>query len=573
MAAIHSQPEVGVKHRNSYRAVAVVSIGFCFLATVLSAQESTNRPHIGAPQDWSQRHIIFSRDALLQHPDLISQEPRVLHQAMQRWQGRYSSVVPGVDMTEAPAASGSNQVDWSVTLKGRLSPNMFPSKFSFDLGAPPSCQNDYVVYGTNSVGVTGGNANLVAFNNLYAGTGGLCGSAPTVLFAYNITTVTGVGRISTSPVLSLDGTKIAFVESVGGTAPAAIFHVLTWIAGQGGISIAADPGAAMTSLTFSPTKTDTASSPWVDYLSDVAYVGADDGKIHKITGVFKGTPTEVVGGTPWPVTVSTNLHLTPPVLDNRLGLLMVGSANGNLYQIDTTTGALKSLAVGDKNALPNHGILAPPIVDVTNGTTFVVSSNGVNSSGGNSGVLVEADTLSLTELARANIGLASASGTSVNLYQPAFSDSYFTDPSTGVVRLCGTGDLDITPFQYAFSFTGRTMQTTTPAFKQQLVTSTLARCTGWTEVFNPKIGVGGTDFFFFGLDQDCTAPGNGPTDGCVVARTSDSPILTKQPVVGGPTGIVIDNVADPALFGQASSIYLMSKNNNIAFKFKQTLGP
>jgi len=80
-----------------------------------------------------------------------------------------------------------------------------------------------------------GNANLVAFNNLYVndgGTGTCSGTAPNVLFAYNITTAPG-GRIDTSPVLSLDGTQIAFVESVPGSPGFAIFHVLTWHAGDG----------------------------------------------------------------------------------------------------------------------------------------------------------------------------------------------------------------------------------------------------------------------------------------------------------------------------------------------------
>ena len=410
-----------MKCRHAHSAVAIVCVWFLFLATVLSAQESTNRPHVGVPQDWSQRYILFSRDALLQHPEVIYREPRVQHQAMQRWQARDSTIVPGVGTTQAPATSGSNQQDWNVTLRGgRISPNMYPAKFSFDPAAAPSCANDYVVFGTTAAGVTGGNASLVAFNNLYAGTGGLCGAAPTVLFAYNTTTVSG-GHIVTSPVLSLDGKKIAFVESLSGSA---IFHVLTWSAGQGGIATAAAP--TMTSLTYSPTSNNTSSSPWVDYGADIAYVGADNGRIYKITGVFKGTPT-LAGGV-WPVTVSNNFHLTAPVLDSRLGRLMVGSANGNLYQINTATGALAFLAVGRTS--PNHGILAPPIVDITNGTTFVVSSND-----GTSGVLVEADTATLTQLAKARIGLASVSGTAINLYQPAFSDSYYNNPSTGVVRV------------------------------------------------------------------------------------------------------------------------------------------
>lgn len=525
---------------------------FLFLLTALSAQDSADRPHTGIPQDWSQRHIIFSRTSLLEHPTVIYREPRVYHQALQRWPGRASSVVPGVASVSTSSAS-SNALDWNVSLVGRIAPNMYPAKFSFDPATPASCANDYVVFGLSSAGVTGGTANLVAFNNLYAGTDGLCGAAPTVLFGYNTTTVSG-GHIVTSPVLSTDGKKIAFVESATGTA---IFHVLTWTAGQGGINTAAAP--TMTNSTISTTANCTSSSPWVDYNTDTAYVGTDDGKLYKITGVFKGTPT--LAGAPWPLTVSTNFHLTPPVLDSVRHMLMVGSANGNLYRINTTTNALSSLAVGAGS--PNHGVLAPPIVDVTNGTTFVVTSND-----GTSGVLVEVDTATLTKLATARIGVASHSGTAVNLYQPAFSDSYYNNPSTGVVRLCGTGAADITPWQYAFGFTGRTMQTT-PSFSAQIVTSTAARCTGWAEFFNPNIGVDGTDFFFFGLTQDCTAPGNGFPDGCVVARSSDT-TLTKATLTGGPSGIVADNYSTA---GQASSIYMMAARVNTAYKLKQTLGP
>jgi len=425
---------------------------------------------------------------------------------------------------------------------------MSPAKYSFDPAAPPSCANDYVVFGLYMAGVTGGAANLVGLNNLYAGTGGLCGAGPSVLFAYNITTVTG-GRILTSPVLSPDGTRIAFVESVAGANASAIFHVLTWTAGQGGISTAAAP--TMTSLTFSTAANSTTSSPWVDYNTDTAYLGADDGKIYKITGVFNGTPT--LAGAPWPVTVSANVRLTAPVLDKNLGLLMVGSNNGRLYQIDVATGVPKSVAVGSGT---NRGILAAPIVDVTNGTTFAVSSND-----GTSGVLVEVDSATLTLLAKARIGQASNSGTAVNLYEPAFSDSYYTDPATGLIRLCGTGPTDITPWQYAFGFTGTTMQTTA-SFSQQLLTSTAARCTEWTEFFNPNIN-GGTDFFFFGLTADCT--GTGGPGGCVVARSSDT-VLTKVTITGGPTGIVVDNYSTA---GQASSIYFMAKNVNTSYKFTQ----
>src|SRR5262249_16729698 len=153
----------------------------------------------------------------------------------------------------------------------------------------------------------------------------------------------------------------------------------------------------------------------------------------------------------------------------------------------------------------NPGILAAPIVDVTNGTSFVVSAND-----GTSGVLVQVNSANMSQITKGRIGQASHSGTAISLFEPAFTNAYFTDPSTGLARLCGTGTNSNNPFQYAFSFTGTTMNAA-PTVSQQLVNSTNARCTGWTEFFNPNVG-GGTDFFFFGLTTDCTGVG---TSGCV----------------------------------------------------------
>ncbi len=450
---------------------------------------------------------------------------------------------------EAKANNSSQGRDWNVNfVRGRVAANMYPAKFSFNPGAPPDCINDYVVFGLNVAGATGKQANLIAFNNLYSGPGGICGAAPTVLFAYNVTTVKSGGKVNLSPVISLDGTKIAFVESATGQA---IFHVLTWTAGQGGISSAAAP--TMTSLAYSTTATGTTSAPWVDYTNDVAYVGADGGLMYKINGVFNSTPT--LAGGPWPVTVSGGHKLTPPVLDSQLGLLMIGSANGNLYQVNATTGALAVAVVGAAGKT-SPAIVPPPVVDITNGTTFVVDAND-----GTSAVLVEFDTATLTQITKSRIGLGSTTKTALTLGQPAFTNDYYNDPSTGQIRLCGTGASDTTPWQYGFAFTGRTMHSTA-AFSQQLLTSTAAVCTNWTEFYNPNIN-GGTDFFFFGLTQDCFGTG---TDGCVVAATTEGSPVTTADVPGGPSGIVIDNYSTA---GQASSLYLSSETGSTGYKFTQ----
>jgi hypothetical protein len=526
--------------------VVAMSAGMLYM----SAQELRSSNHVGAPQDWSSRQVVFSLDGLVQNPEILNREPRIKHQIMQRWAGPDWGFFRGFDA--GPDVADSAHRDWNVALGGgRIAPFMFPAKYSYDPGAPPSCSNDYVVFALNTQGTPGGQANLIGLNNLYSGTGGSCGAAPTVLFAYSVTTVT-LGKNATSPVLSLDGKKIAFVET---SANASVFHVLTWTAGQGAIQNAANPGGAMTSLPLAATGS-TRSSPWVDYQNDVAYVGADDGKIYKITGVFKGTPA--LAGSPWPVQIGTSAFplQTPPVLDSSRGVLMVGNGNGNLYSINIATGAVNSIAIGKFRAL-EAGVIAPPIVDVTNGTTFVVSAND-----GTSAVLVEVDTATLTQLAKARIGIGSASGTDIKLFQPALDNNYFNNPSTGKIRLCGTGSgTDTTPWQYAFGFSGRVMNTN-PVFSAQILNSTTARCTGWTEFFNPNIN-GGTDYFFFGLLNDC---GGGNT-GCIKERVSDAQIVTFD-LASGPSGVVVDNysTANP----QTSNIYLTNQHApNRAYKLTQ----
>ena len=92
---------------------------------------------------------------------------------------------------------------------------MYPAKFTFDITAAPDCTNDYIVYPVNTAGSMT-QPNLVAFNNLYSGTGtggtGVCnratppadddGTDATVLWSYNVSAIGGA--VTTSPVLSWD---------------------------------------------------------------------------------------------------------------------------------------------------------------------------------------------------------------------------------------------------------------------------------------------------------------------------------------------------------------------------------
>jgi hypothetical protein len=81
-------------------------------------------------------------------------------------------------------------------------------------------------WGSVTAGANGTQANIVGLNNLYAGSGlSLCAgyTSPTFTFSYAV----GVGPVESSPVLSLDGRKIAFVENDNIPGFGAILHVLT----------------------------------------------------------------------------------------------------------------------------------------------------------------------------------------------------------------------------------------------------------------------------------------------------------------------------------------------------------
>jgi len=278
---------------------AFLAVTLAIIVSGLSAQIVEPSHHrVGIPQDWSLRHIVFQRNTLLQHPELARLEPRVLHQGLRR---NVSSV----------GSSQPDQRDWNFPLgAGHINTGMSPAKFGFDTLAAPSC-SDYVVFALNVAG-SATQANLVALNHLYTGMG--CGTVPSVLFSYNVSTVGG--RLATSPIISLDGTKIGVVET---TNASAVFHILTWQAGPGNGTSATAPavpgagnGASMVSIAFGGANRSTRSSPWIDYNTDIVYVGNNNGRLNKFTGVFKGTPTLVIAA-PWPVVASGGRNLTGPV--------------------------------------------------------------------------------------------------------------------------------------------------------------------------------------------------------------------------------------------------------------------
>ena len=156
---------------------------------------------------------------------------------------------------------------------------------------------------------TAGQPTIIAFNQLYntTCTGQTIAGTPNVYWSYN----TGTGStVKTSPVISYydGGKQVAFVQSNGGAASLVLLKwsntVSVGTAGAptalttqaSGAAYRACTAPCMLTIPLNGGADDSFSSPYVDYFGDVIWVGDDNGKLHKITGVFAGTPAEVVGG-------------------------------------------------------------------------------------------------------------------------------------------------------------------------------------------------------------------------------------------------------------------------------------
>ena len=503
------------------------------------AQDEPRQQHVGRVLDWSYRHVTLSGGLPAADLNRAKTEPRILYRLVERNLPRVPARQQlrrmGADdrLPRRPLAPKTRgmKIDWSLPLgAGIVAPNMFPAKYSFDINAAPSCANDYVVFGLNVAGATPGQANLVGVNNLYSGANPrLCAANPTVNWAYNGSTAGG--SVLTSPVISLDGKRIAYVESTAGST---IFHVLTWKAGQGTSATAAvtptlngactgtvlaPTSSCLKSILLSAAATDTLSSPWVDYQTDKAFVGTDDGKIYRISCVFAcaiNTQPAVDWTFTLPVAGTGGAAAKPngPVYDFPSGRLFVGDQLGELWVINA--GGAPSLNAGPvmiggggctttnppgRTGTPapctanggSFGIPDSVILDSSGVAQRVFAFSGNDGTAGASAVVAQL-TMDLTGLVRAHVGLGSVGNntSNVDLHTGAFDNDYFgPTPTNGQLFVCGTIAADTSAAFYWIGFTAYPVMNSIP-------TGTIARgttagnpCTPITEIFNPNVNFGG----------------------------------------------------------------------------------
>ena len=544
-------------------------------------------PATGTVDDWTHHHLVFSNPGTEQDAIRNGSHEAWLGTVTDdryriQWLKRYGAanrvdVASSSTTAQTSSLSGDGRKidrpgswikrihgDWAVTLAGGAgfgpAPDMYPAKYTFSPIGNPSC-TDFVVFQVNTNGAVN-QANLIGVNSLYKTT--CSGSVPATLFYYNV----GSGSIKTSPVLSTDGTKVAFVETVTN---GSVFHVLTiGTTGNNGTSFnsPAVPGssnnAVNVTITMNGNVTVTRSSPFVDYKNDNAYVGDDSGKLHKFHPVFSGTPAEVTTA-PWPFTVASSVILTGPVFDGGSSQnIFVGGSDGNLYCVTSAGAHCATSSVSVASGASPGVVLDAPIVDSTNQTVFATASNSTNS------ILMQAKT-SLASPVRATMG---ANGT--DLYAGAFDNAYFTSVGTGHMYFCGNLAGAATPTLYRVTFNGSgTMSGTNDGNSFQLVltgnTGSTVDCTPLTEVLN-----GSTDYLFLGVFNHGFTSGS-PNCGnqtCMMSFviTSSFPsaanaITTSGLGSLGMSGIIIDNVSGVA---GASQIYFGGLQNNTGVQASQS---
>lgn len=406
---------------------------------------------------------------------------------------------------------------------------------------------------------------------------GFCGVAPTVAWAYNVSTVNGA--ILTSPALSTDGTAIAFIESAPG---AAVFHVLT--VGTTGFNgaftsafneyLAAQPdntgvlnNAMLQSISYS-TATNTRSSPFVDYNNDVAYFGDDNGNLYKTNCVFlcaaHGLTLGIASG--WPVNLgAAGTKLSPPVADTASGKIFVGGSNGVLYMVPLSSCpgsgcAVVTATIGFNGA--NGAIIDGALLDTTFQTLFITA--GRNGSSGNAA----ANAIQLNE-SMTRLAAISMNSNAYDIANGALDDEYYNNSigsasASGNSFFCGpvSGSGQAGIFMVSFSASGPLSIANPPVMSG----STSLNIPGNAAfACSPLLTFtsGSIERLFFSQASVPRTGCNGAStsDGCLfsyaLAASGNIALSSSTSEHGGTSGVIVDNASS---LPQASSLYFATES-------------
>lgn len=604
---------------------------------------NVNAHHESSLTDWTHDRMLYPRVGPVDRLIALQKDPRAIQHWQESYRKDYARWRGGEGHRRLHHNRSSMHADWAFSLGAGgivgapFNIGVYPAKWSFDsvtVTGPAdanSCLNDYVVVPIDATNFSPGAApftlppgpsqpNIIGVNNLYSGTAGgngVCnrnggvatatddGQSATTYFSYAV--IGDDGIVATSPVTSVDGTKIAFVE--GSTN--AHFHVLAWNATDGNndagtgtplgrqdaltntLQICPQPAtgnctgtqdfvAVEPTITGTPAHgnatdltlggaSDSFSSPYVEYTADVAYVGNDAGQIFKIKNVFCPTWAPCGGVAPSLdtsfgsgagfITIGGACTSVSGITEDGVdGNILAGCADGFLYEFTSTGTLVDSLQIGDGNAA-NGGIVDPPTVDGVNGWVYVETGSCVTTLTGclaaGDPVLVQAQVGTLSTNSAADlVAPGQTAGLAFNIHSPAFNDAYFTSTTPGdwlLYDYAGDTTPEIVLFGITFG-TGRAMNGGTPPNSIGFPPPGDVEVSPVTEYLTPVVN--GEDRIFASAELASSGNvvslqiNNPPTSVSVFPTGLEN--LSAQEGTGA-SAIIVDNADSTA--GQSNSIY------------------
>jgi hypothetical protein len=507
------------------------------LGCILTLQAARPYEH-GLPTDWSHRHVIFSQPGTAERVARVAQDPRYWQQFIRQKMVRVLSTEDGAPnanpspafATGADVPASSSDGLWSQNMGSgaTVGAGNYPIKYSFS-STTATCKNvanpDFVIFNTGLQSSTT-KPSIIAYDNLYSGCSSF-GTVPTVYWSYNTTAQTVPGTIKTSPIISLDGSQVAFVQTDGlnhGT-----LVLLKWKANNGTLAapiLPAFKAAANYPSCIAPCMTafllrttalglgaqtdDITSSIFYDYTSDTAYVGDSLGLLHKYHPFFTtGVPAEVA--LPWPVQANPANHtaLTSPVYDHVTHNVFVGDAGGYFERISATGIPTVSAQVDHGAGISTDG----PILDQTAQKMYVFSSNdnSTNCAGGPCAAVLQFSTTFASGTSGTKTTVGNSSGTPNFLYAGAFDNSYYNSRNaTGNLYVCGNTCANPTMYQVPIS--AGTMPVAATSLTTATTTGSTDSCSTVTDVSNPNAAGGLEERVYFsprnhGRATACSAKG------------------------------------------------------------------
>jgi hypothetical protein len=597
---------------------------------------AASMPRSGGPEDWSNRHVIYTSNGSVEDMLKLRDDPRFLNSIFLHYIRERRNQIgqpaaagwiePGQDKnslsrdTSGADTQGlerlapwgpikyrpiprprnkNSKVDWSVSLgpTAGLAIGETPAVYTANYAAP-SCSNDFAVYTINAAAAVGtpGQANLVGLTNLYsngAGTGFCSGTNPSFLFSYAI----GAGGAPLSPVLSLDGKRVGWIENR--TATTSYLHITIWVANQGtsatypaavsgvfsnGACIPAgsscDFALAYTNSTYpgcstAYTAANGHSDLYVDYPSNTGFISANNGLLYHIKNIFSTTTSPSVD---FCIPVNPTFETGPssamsgPVYDPLLNeVFITDSEKIYAYTVNASStpsflpASPASYTYGNIASNYNYQTGPGPLLDAFNGYLYLFSTYDAN---GNTSV-TQVPT-SLASAVAVQLGLRSTNANRF-LFYGAFDNNYFTNgPKSALSTLysCGTDSTTTTAQDlFAISFNPATgLANTTPAMsfnKNVNPGGNNGLCSPITEFYD-----GTNDRIFVGMGQaGATSGANVVTMWNVNTQltntsgpggTMPTPTATTTATyLGGTSGMAADNNATGT--AQAENVYFSTE--------------